>query len=137
MTRVLLLMLGVLVVVMTIIIMSTPCRAESERQACDRLAAKYQAQTEVALPDRTRVDLLNDRYAIEVDFARKWAEAVGQSLHYADATGKEPAIILLVRNPSREQRYLRILEPLCQKHGITLFVEPAANDAQRARVRRE
>lgn len=137
MIRLSLIMLGVLVILVTILVTSVPCQAESERQACDRLAAKYQAQTEVTLPDRTRVDLLNDRYAIEVDFARKWAEAVGQSLHYADATGKEPAIILLVRNPSREQRYLRILEPLCQKHGITLFVEPAADDAQRARVRRE
>ena len=43
---------------------------------------------EQSLLDRTRVDCLTDVYAIEVDFAKKWAESVGQSLYYAAMTDK-------------------------------------------------
>ena len=42
-----------------------------------------------------RIDCFNDEFAIEVDWANKWAEAVGQSLYYAGATDRKPAIILL------------------------------------------
>ena len=39
--------------------------------------------------DGTRCDILTDTHAIEVDFADKWAEAIGQSLKYATQTGKK------------------------------------------------
>ncbi|MCD4667316.1 MAG: hypothetical protein K8R44_01770, partial [Sulfurimonas sp.] len=55
---------------------------------CDKLAGEM----EYILQDRTRVDCLTDEYAIEVDFAKKWAEGIGQSLHYAHMTGKKPAV---------------------------------------------
>ena len=42
-----------------------------------------------------RIDCFNDKFAIEVDWAKKWAEAVGQSLYYARATNRKPGIILL------------------------------------------
>ena len=47
------------------------------------------------LPSGGRVDCLIPEYAIEVEWAKKWAEAVGQSLYYADATARKPEIILL------------------------------------------
>jgi hypothetical protein len=47
------------------------------------------------LPSGGYVDCLSAEYAIEVDWAPKWAEAVGQSLYYAGATGRKPGIILL------------------------------------------
>ncbi len=34
-------------------------------------------QTEVVLDDGTRCDCVTDEYAIEFDFADKWAEAIG------------------------------------------------------------
>lgn len=34
-------------------------------------------------PDGTRTDCISDTHAIEVDFSKKWAEAIGQALHYA------------------------------------------------------
>jgi len=46
-------------------------------------------EIEVRLSDRTRIDCLTAQYAIEFDFASKWAEAIGQSLHYASQTGKQ------------------------------------------------
>ena len=59
---------------------------------CDALGGEM----EVVLSDRTRVDCLTEEYAIEVDFAKKWAESVGQALYYAKITGKKPAIGLIV-----------------------------------------
>lgn len=45
---------------------------------------------EVVAPDGTRCDILTDEYAIEVDFANKWAEAIGQALNYAIQFNKMP-----------------------------------------------
>lgn len=50
---------------------------------------------EVRLSDGGRVDCVTSEYVYEVEFARKWAEAVGQSLYYAQATGKKPGIVLI------------------------------------------
>ena len=87
------------------------------------LAEKYQAVAEVRLWDSTRVDLLSDKYAIEADFAPKWAEAIGQSLYYATVTNREPAIILLVRDIRAEQKYIYRCQTICAKYKITLFIE--------------
>ncbi|UYZ08533.1 hypothetical protein CFBP5507_05905 [Agrobacterium salinitolerans] len=54
-------------------------------------------QQERVLPNGTRVDCITDHMAIEVDWTHKWAEAIGQSLLYAAATEKLPAIILVCK----------------------------------------
>ena len=51
---------------------------------------------EYRLPDGARVDCLTAEYAVEVDFGRKWAEAIGQSIYYAAMTGRKPGILLIV-----------------------------------------
>lgn len=51
---------------------------------------------EYELSDKTRVDCLTDKYAIEYDFANKKYEAVGQALHYAVMTGKQPKVVLII-----------------------------------------
>jgi hypothetical protein len=81
-----------------------------EADHVERLAPKYGATaTEFRLADGTRVDMMTGSHAIEVDYARKWAEAIGQSLHYAAATGKQPGIILLLED-ERDARYVRRLQ---------------------------
>lgn len=77
--------------------------------------------TEYRLDDRTRVDCLTRNYAIEFDFAPKWAEAIGQSLHYAKKTGKKPAIYLIVEN-EKQWHYVELIRELCIDLGITLWV---------------
>ena len=54
---------------------------------------------EYMLPDRTRVDCLTDEYAIEYDWAKKWAESIGQALYYSKMTGKKPAVAIIIKNP--------------------------------------
>ncbi len=62
----------------------------------DKWCAARNGQTEVRLPDGTRVDCVTKFYAVEVDFSKKWAEAVGQALWYAANTGRVAKIVLIV-----------------------------------------
>lgn len=66
---------------------------------------------EAVLWDMTRVDCLAKDYAIEFDFAKKWAEAIGQSLYYSKMTGKKPAIALILTSIT-DYRYLKKIERL-------------------------
>ena len=74
---------------------------------------------EALLWDMTRVDCLTKDYAVEFDFAKKWAEAVGQSLYYSIMTNKKPAIALIMNN-STDYRYLKRIERLDK--GIKVFL---------------
>ena len=78
-------------------------------------------QTEARLNDKTRVDCLTEDYAIEFDFAKKWAESIGQALYYAIATGLKPGIVLILENPQKEQKYLARVNAVAKKHGITVW----------------
>ena len=51
---------------------------------------------EVVMSDGTRADCVTDTHAIEFDFAPKWAEAIGQSMHYAILTKKKAGIVLIM-----------------------------------------
>ena len=74
---------------------------------------------EAMLWDMTRVDCLAKDFAIEFDFAKKWAESVGQSLYYAKMTGKSPAVVLILTSAA-DYRYVKRLERL--DNGIKLFL---------------
>lgn len=50
-----------------------------------------------------RIDCLTDEYAVEVDFSHKWAEAIGQSLRYAQLTRRQPAVLLIVEKAGDER----------------------------------
>ena len=69
---------------------------QSERYYQEKFAREIGGQVEVVMKDGTRCDILTSTHAIEVDFAKKWAEAIGQSLHYALHTRKRPAVALIV-----------------------------------------
>ncbi len=63
---------------------------------------------EFVLSDKTRIDCLTDEYAIEYDWAHKWAESIGQSLYYARMTGKKPAVAIIMKSPVDEKYIKRI-----------------------------
>lgn len=64
---------------------------------------------EYQLSDRTRVDCLTDEYAIEYDWAKKWAESIGQAMYYSKMTGKKPAVAIIIKNPY-ERIYIKRIE---------------------------
>lgn len=81
-------------------------------------------QIEYVLPDKTRIDCLTDEYAIEYDYAKKWAESIGQSLYYAKMTGKKPAVAIIVADSS-ELKYVNRIKTVDK--GITIFEIPAVD----------
>lgn len=89
-----LLVLFVLVLLVAVTSQAFAGEREYQLSFCDRI----HGQAEVVLSDRSRVDCLGETHAIEVDFAPKWAEAIGQSLHYSALTGKAPGVALILTN---------------------------------------
>lgn len=63
---------------------------------------------EFVLIDNTRVDCLTKEYAIEFDFAKKWAESVGQAMYYGKMTNKKPAVAIIKKSPLDEKYIQRI-----------------------------
>jgi len=77
--------------------------------------------TEFVLSDKTRVDCLTSTYAIEVDFASKWAESVGQSLHYGFMTDKKSGVLLIMEKGGHDRKYLNRLVNVADEVGITVW----------------
>ena len=84
---------------------------------CNKLGGKI----EYVLFDKTRVDCLTREYAIEVDWAKKWAEGIGQSLYYASITHKKPAVGLIVGG-SKDQKYLKRLKTVADELNIKIII---------------
>ena len=85
-------------------------------------------QTEFRLPDASRADCLTAHHAVEVEFAAKWKEAVGQSLHYARLTRRQPGIVLILEFPG-ETRHLRNLRHLLSYYHLNIRVWTITPDA--------
>ena len=78
-------------------------------------------EVEVVLNNRTRVDCLTDTHAIEFDFAKKWAESLGQSLYYSVKTGKDPGIVLILEKNSDIKFVNRVIEVI-NKFNLPIVV---------------
>ena len=76
---------------------------------------------EYTLRDKTRIDCLTSSYAIEVDFANKWAESIGQSLYYGLMTNKKPGILLIMEKPKKDIRYLKRLKKVVEIQKIRIW----------------
>ena len=62
----------------------------------DYVQANCQGDIEVVVTNKVRVDCLTETVAFEYDFARKFYEAIGQSLYYSILTGKQAGVVLIV-----------------------------------------
>ena len=79
---------------------------EHNYQESDYVNAYCNGQIEYVLNDLTRIDCLTEDYAIEFDWAKKWAESVGQSMYYAEMTERLPAVAIIMKSP-RDERYIK------------------------------
>lgn len=84
-------------------------------------------EREVVLEDRTRVDIVTDTHVIEVDFAAKWAESIGQALHYKNMLGKKAGVLLIMKG-DEEMRFLKRLMGVAVQHGIDVWVWDYTDD---------
>lgn len=74
----------------------------------DQFAKEVGGQIEVTVGDGTRCDILTKTHAIEVDFARKWGEAIGQSLNYGFHFDRRAGILIILESPSDRKHLIRI-----------------------------
>tara|TARA_B000000557_G_C20764977_1_gene439050 strand:- start:244 stop:717 length:474 start_codon:yes stop_codon:yes gene_type:complete len=89
----------------------------------EQYAKKLGGRTEATMPDGTRCDILTDTHAIEVDFADKWAEAIGQSLNYAMQTGKKAGIVLVLRDRG-DEKHLDRLRKMARHYSMDIETFP-------------
>lgn len=82
---------------------------------------KDKGEIEYRLPDKTRVDCLTKDHAVEFDFANKWAEAIGQSLHYSKMTGKKAGIVIIVEEDA-DMKYVDILNNVIERFNLPIDI---------------
>lgn len=70
--------------------------------------------------DGSRPDLVCGEFAIEVDRAHKWREAIGQAFFYADQLDKKPAVVILVETLDVERSELWRAVVACRRAGVAL-----------------
>lgn len=80
---------------------------------------------EYRLDDGTRVDCMAGEYAVEVDFAPKFYEAIGQSLFYALKTGRQAGIVIILENGT-DGKYMDRLYSVAKAERIRVWtITPA------------
>ncbi|MBI4045778.1 MAG: hypothetical protein HY371_03080 [Devosia nanyangense] len=92
----------------------SPALAFKEIEVQKRYCAGLQINQH--LSDGSEVDCVKGDLAIEVDFTDHWAQAIGQSLHYARLTQTRPSIILVcndtVSTATCERHLTRMIDTL-------------------------
>ena len=85
---------------------------KKERYYQDLFARNHGGHVEVLMQDGTRCDIITKTHAIEVDFANKWAEAIGQSLNYARQTNKKAGILLLIKSGGDQKNISQLVNTI-------------------------
>ncbi|THH36412.1 hypothetical protein [Neolewinella litorea] len=80
---------------------------QSESDYTRALARSLGGRTEVSVTSG-RVDILTDVHAIEVDWAPKWKESIGQALWYGLQTNRRAGIILILRDPGDRKYFIQL-----------------------------
>jgi len=87
-----------------------------------RIAFALKAEYEHRLWDGTRIDLLTETAAVEIDWAPKWAEAIGQCLWYSTMVQLEPVVLLLVEDMGKESKYVYRALTVCHQIDIEVWI---------------
>lgn len=78
--------------------------------------------TEYILPDKARVDCVTQTHAIEFDFAKKWAESIGQAIYYGYQLNKTPGIVLISEDGEKDEKYINRVRAIAGSHQIDLWI---------------
>ena len=83
---------------------------------------RFKGIPEYRLYTGLRCDILGEEYIWEVEWIKKWYQAIGQVAIYSALSNLKPGIILLARGkPDDKFRYLHCLA-VCNKYGIRLEI---------------
>lgn len=111
----------IVIFILTISSLASAKHFHHERYYQDIFCDKIGGETEVIMDDRTRCDCLTKDLAIEVDFAKKFYEAIGQALHYGRKTNKTPGVLLIIEKKS-DLKYLRRLHLIIKYYKLPIVV---------------
>lgn len=92
------------------------------------IALDLKGRTEVVTPDGSRCDIVTGTHAYEVEWAYKWKEAPAQAILYSVGLNKKPAVILLVKDRSKEQKYILRCMVVCSKLNIQFNIRDVGKD---------
>lgn len=111
--------------IIILLIFITPF-VNAKRFNYEKVYQKYFAEyingkIEYVLQDKTRIDVLTNEYAIEVDFADKWSESIGQALYYSIRAKKLPGILLIIES-EKDLKYLKRLLYVAKKYKIKVWI---------------
>lgn len=101
-------LIGITLIIMLFACIANAKRLHPEKWYQERWCKANGGQTEVVFPDKTRCDCLTSTHAIEFDFGKKWAEAIGQALYYSIQTGKKAGIVLILEKPRDYKYWIRL-----------------------------
>lgn len=98
------------------------CYIDASESSINKLWCLDQGgKTEYRTIYSTYVDCITADLAIEVEYDYNWKESIGQSLHYAEATGRQAGILLIKRKKSRVN-YLDQLNAVINKYNLPIKV---------------
>lgn len=72
--------------------------------------------TEVQMGDKTRCDIVTKTHAIEVEWANKWAEGIGQALWYSFQTNKKAGIVIIMSSEKDKKHLMRLRSLIAGKN---------------------
>lgn len=104
-----------------IIILASNTLSASEAKINKIWCDSQNGLAEIQTKDKTFVDCLTQVYSVEAEYDYNWKEAIGQSLHYAETTGKEAAILLIIREESTKN-YLSELKRVIKKFNLSITI---------------
>jgi len=81
----------------------------SEKEYQDSWCSQHGGEIEHVLPDNIRIDCLTEKYAIEFDFGKKWAESFGQAEFYALTKDRRPGIVIILETNADYRGLERLL----------------------------
>ena len=83
-----------------------PAGAMSSDTAPEQWCAQMGGENHFQLQGEAPIHCLTDQYAIEAMPAHRWAEAIGLTLYYAELTGREPGVVLLMQEGEQDTPHL-------------------------------
>lgn len=97
-------------IIISTILLLLPANAFAfpEKHYQEQWCQEQGGQAEVVLPDQTRADCITSTHAIEFDFGKKWAEAIGQALYYSLQTGKRAGVVLILDGQKDRKYWIRL-----------------------------
>lgn len=100
-------------------------RLHPKRWYQERWCAKYFDNSTVSVSDQ--YDCLSKKYVIEFDYADKWYESIGESLHYALQTSRKAGIVLIMEKES-DMKYWIKLKKTIEHYNLPIDIWNTSQD---------